>query len=111
MAQLDSSGLVDLNTERPEVQQRLADYITDLLVRFSDDFSQDTPGYHSSLRNEFQQGIGFSGIRMDAAKHIQPDDIVAIFSKLKINLGGSLPPDFVVSVVATVSLGTVQKLP
>jgi hypothetical protein len=60
---------------------------------------------------------------MDAAKHIQPDDIVAIFSKLKINLGmcvdtmsslhhhvlvcicayvcmcvtgGSFPPDFVV---------------
>eukprot|EP00042_Codosiga_hollandica_P037252 m.291163 g.291163 ORF g.291163 m.291163 type:complete len:859 (+) comp55093_c0_seq1:63-2639(+) len=66
------TGLVDLNTERPEVQQRLADYITDLL------------------------GIGFSGIRMDAAKHIQPDDIVAIYSKLKINLGGNFPPDFVV---------------
>jgi len=66
------TGLTDLNTERPEVQQRLADYITDLL------------------------GIGFSGIRMDAAKHIQPDDIVGIFSRLKVNLGGSFPPDFVV---------------
>ena len=42
------------------------------------------------------QGIGFSGIRMDAAKHIQPDDIVGIFSRLKVNLGGSFPEDFVV---------------
>ena len=66
------TGLVDLNTEMSNVQQRIADYITDLL------------------------GIGFSGIRLDAAKHIQPDDLVAIFSKLKVNLGGSLPADFVV---------------
>ena len=63
---------VDLNTEMPYVQQRIADYITDLL------------------------GIGFSGIRLDAAKHIQPDDLVAIFSKLKANLGGTLPADFIV---------------
>jgi len=32
---------------------------------------------------------------MDAAKHIKPDDLVGIFSKLKRNLGGSLPEDFI----------------
>jgi len=40
-------------------------------------------------------GIGFSGFRVDAAKHIHPDDLVAIFTKLKRNLGGSLPDDFI----------------
>lgn len=39
-------GLVDLNTELPYVQQRIADYFTSLL------------------------SIGFSGFRMDAAKHM-----------------------------------------
>lgn len=64
-------GLCDLNTERDNVQQRIADYLTDLI------------------------GIGFSGFRIDAAKHIQPSDLAGIFSKLKANLGGSLPDDFV----------------
>jgi len=64
-------GLTDLNTERPNVQQRLADYLTDLI------------------------GIGISGVRVDAAKHIKPDDLVAIFSKFKANLGGKLPDDFI----------------
>jgi alpha-amylase len=63
-------GLTDLNTERENVRERIADYMTDLI------------------------GIGFSGFRVDAAKHIQPDDLVAIFSKLKRNLGGALPSDF-----------------
>lgn len=40
-------GLVDLNTEKDYVQQRIADYFTDLL------------------------GIGFSGFRIDAAKHVR----------------------------------------
>ena len=60
-------------------------------------------------------GIGFSGFRIDAAKHIQPDDLVcsnsllctpsstavllvvkiAIFSKLRRNQGGALPDDFI----------------
>lgn len=67
------TGLVDLNTERENVQQRIADYLTSLL------------------------SIGFSGFRFDAAKHIQPDDHVAILSKLRANLGGGdLPADFVV---------------
>jgi alpha-amylase len=65
------TGLVDLNTERDNVQERIADYLTDLI------------------------GIGFSGFRVDAAKHIKPDDLVAIFSKLKRNLGGKLPDDFI----------------
>jgi alpha-amylase len=67
------TGLVDLNTEREDVQQRIADYLTSLL------------------------SIGFSGFRFDAAKHIQPDDHVAILSKLRANLGGGpLPDDFIV---------------
>jgi alpha-amylase len=65
-------GLVDLNTERDNVQQRIADYLTDLL------------------------GIGFSGFRVDAGKHIRPDDLAAIFGKLKANMGGALPADFIV---------------
>lgn len=65
------TGLVDLNTETDYVQQRIADYITDLL------------------------SIGFSGIRLDAAKHIQPPDLGRIFGKVAANFGGSLPSDFV----------------
>lgn len=65
-------GLVDLNTEKDNVQERIADYLTDLI------------------------GIGFSGFRIDAAKHIRPDDLVQIFSKFKRNLGsGPLPGDFI----------------
>jgi alpha-amylase len=64
-------GLTDLNTEHPYVQQRIADYLTDLL------------------------SIGFSGFRIDAAKHISPDDIAAILGNFKANLGnGDLPADF-----------------
>ena len=65
------SGLTDLNTEKEYVQQRIADYITDML------------------------SMGVSGIRVDAAKHIAPIDLAAIFKKLKDNLGGGeLPEDF-----------------
>jgi len=64
-------GLVDLNTERDYVRQRIADYMTDLL------------------------SIGFAGFRVDAAKHIRPPDLGAIFGKLKTNMGGTLPPDFI----------------
>ena len=65
------SGLTDLNTEKEYVQQRIADYITDML------------------------SMGVSGIRVDAAKHIAPNDLAAIFKKLKDNLGGGeLPEDF-----------------
>jgi len=65
------SGLTDLNTEKEYVQQRIADYITDML------------------------SMGVSGIRVDAAKHISPADLAQIFKKLKDNLGGGeLPDDF-----------------
>lgn len=65
------TGLTDLNTEKDNVQERIADYLTDLM------------------------GIGFSGFRIDAAKHMKPDDLVAILSKFKRNMGGSLPTDFI----------------
>ena len=65
------TGLTDLNTEKEYVQQRIADYITDML------------------------SMGVSGIRVDAAKHISPADLAQIFKKLKDNLGGGeLPDDF-----------------
>ena len=65
------TGLTDLNTEKDYVQQRIADYITDML------------------------SMGVSGIRVDAAKHISPTDLAQIFKKLKTNLGGGeLPDDF-----------------
>ena len=38
--------------------------------------------------------MGFSGFRIDAAKHISPTNLAAIFSKLKANLGNSFPSDF-----------------
>ena len=64
------TGLTDLNTELDAVQERIAAYLTDLL------------------------SIGISGFRIDAAKHIKPDDLVEILKKLKRNMGGSLPADF-----------------
>jgi alpha-amylase len=64
------TGLTDLNTEKENVQERIAAYLTDLI------------------------SIGFSGFRIDAAKHVKPDDLVAIFAKFKRNVGGELPSDF-----------------
>ena len=65
------SGLADLNTEKDYVRERIAAYFTDLI------------------------SIGFSGFRMDAAKHIYPKSIAAILAKFKRNLGGGdLPDDF-----------------
>jgi len=65
-------NLCDLNTEKDNVRQRIADYFTALL------------------------GIGFSGFRVDAAKHISPDNLAAILAKFKFSLGGSdLPADFI----------------
>jgi len=66
------TGLADLDTEKDYVRERIAAYMTDLI------------------------SIGFSGFRMDAAKHIQPESLAAILSKLKRNLGGGdLPEDFI----------------
>lgn len=39
--------------------------------------------------------LGFSGFRIDAAKHISPANLAAIFKKFKDNLGGSIPDDFI----------------
>ena len=65
------SGLADLDTESDYVRERIAAYLTDII------------------------SIGFSGFRIDAAKHIQPDSIAAILGKVKRNLGGGdLPADF-----------------
>jgi alpha-amylase len=65
-------GLSDLNTESEYVQERIAAYFVDLL------------------------SIGFSGFRMDAAKHIQPADLAQIFAKFKKNMGGGdLPDDWI----------------
>lgn len=63
-------GLADLDTSKDYVRTRIADYFVDLL------------------------SIGFSGFRVDAAKHIHPIDLAAIFSKFKDFMGGSLPEDF-----------------
>jgi len=38
--------------------------------------------------------MGISVIRINAAKHISPKNLAAIFAKLKVNLGGALTPDF-----------------
>jgi len=66
------SGLTDLNTETEYVRERIAAYFTDLL------------------------SIGFSGFRIDAAKHIQPESIAEILAIFKKNLGGGdYPADFI----------------
>jgi alpha-amylase len=39
--------------------------------------------------------MGFSGFRIDAAKHISPTNLAAIFGKFKQNLGGSFTDDFI----------------
>ncbi|RDL35977.1 Uncharacterized protein BP5553_06589 [Venustampulla echinocandica] len=64
-------GLTDLNTENPYTQDRIATYIVDLL------------------------SIGFSGVRFDAAKHIGPSSIAAIFAIIKRKMGGSMPADYI----------------
>jgi alpha-amylase len=38
--------------------------------------------------------IGFSGFRIDAAKHIGPDDLPVTFTKLKSAPGGELPEEW-----------------
>lgn len=64
-------GLTDLNTESDYVRNRIAVHLVDLL------------------------SIGFSGFRVDSAKHMSPDNLAAIFSKVSQRLGGSLPDDFI----------------
>ncbi|EAU89161.2 alpha amylase [Coprinopsis cinerea okayama7 len=63
-------GLTDLNTAKPYVQDRIATFLVDLI------------------------SIGFSGFRVDAAKHIGPNEMAQILGRVKNKLGGSLPADF-----------------
>jgi alpha-amylase len=63
-------GLLDLHTGKTNVRERIAQYFVDLV------------------------GIGFSGFRIDAIKHIGPVDTAAIFGLLNQYMGGSLPADF-----------------
>lgn len=64
------SGLSDLDTSSDYVRQRICDYFIDLI------------------------SIGFSGFRVDAAKHIHPDDLAVIFKKFKEGMGGNIPDDW-----------------
>lgn len=64
-------GLTDLNTEKQYVQDRIATYLADLL------------------------SIGFSGFRVDAAKHIGPASMAAILGRLRVKMGGTMPTDFI----------------
>ena len=64
-------GLADLHTGKKHVQDRIAAYLTDLL------------------------SIGFSGFRIDAAKHIKPSELADILGKLTQNMGNKLPDDFI----------------
>ncbi|KAG8682754.1 hypothetical protein FRC11_014441 [Ceratobasidium sp. 423] len=64
-------GLADLNTEKAYVQERIATYFATLL------------------------SVGFSGFRIDAAKHMGPKNIAQILARLKTKMGGSLPSDFI----------------
>ncbi|KAJ3396067.1 hypothetical protein HDU92_004192 [Lobulomyces angularis] len=64
-------GLTDLDTGSPYVQGRIADFLVDLF------------------------SIGVSGFRVDAAKHIGPQDMSKILAALKQKLGGNFPPDFI----------------
>ena len=61
---------IDLNTDKEYVQQRIADFITDLI------------------------SIGISGVFIDNAINISPDNFVNIFLKLKENLG-FFPQEFI----------------
>ena len=63
-------GLSDLDTSKEYVRQRICDYFVDMM------------------------SIGFTGFRIDAAKHIHPTDLAAIFGKFKKAMGGAIPSDF-----------------
>jgi len=67
----DQYGLIDLNTSKPYVQQRIADFFTECL------------------------SIGISGFSIFNGKYISVDDYIEIFKKLKSNLGDeNFPDDF-----------------
>jgi alpha-amylase len=63
-------GLIDIDTSKDNVRERQAAYLVEML------------------------SLGISGIRVDAAKHISPEDLSAIFKKTQQKMGGKLPDDF-----------------
>ena len=63
--------LLKVNASKSNVQQRIADFFTVLI------------------------SIGFSGISIYNAQGISPDYYIEILKKLKENLGGSFPEDFI----------------
>jgi len=65
-------GLTDLDTSRDIVRERQAAYLVE------------------------QMSMGVSGFRVDAAKHMSPEDLSAIFKKVQTKMGGKLPDDFFV---------------
>ena len=64
------SGLADINTGKDYVRERIATFLVTMI------------------------SVGISGFRFDAAKHISPDDLAAIFAKVAKKMGGSLPEEF-----------------
>ncbi len=63
-------GLTDIDTSRENVRERQAAYLVEMI------------------------SMGVSGFRFDAAKHISPEDLSAIFKKVQQKMGGQLPDDF-----------------
>ena len=74
-----NSELIDVNTDNEYVQQRIADFLTELL------------------------SLGISGFIINNGKHISPSSFAEIFGKLKVNLGGSdFPDDIIISLEITI---------
>ena len=65
-------NLIDLNTEKQYVRQRIADFLTELI------------------------SIGISGFSINNSKHISPINFSFIFKLLKENLGSVFPDDFLI---------------
>ena len=78
-------GLTDLKTESDYVRGRIGDYLTALL------------------------SIGVSGFRVDAGRNVGPEDQAAIYGKVRENLGGELPIDFLVYVQVFLGLQNEQS--
>ena len=67
------NDFLDLNTEKEYVQQRISDFLTELV------------------------SIGISGFSINAVTFMKPENYIQIFKKLKINLGNEmLPEDFLI---------------
>jgi alpha-amylase len=53
--------------------------------------------------------MGVSGFRIDAAKHMSPDDLAAIFGKVQQKMGGRLPDDFFMWLEVLTGLTSLEK--